>query len=47
MKNDKRIHKEPEIERLRRLELSGMVLTRIVKDKKKYTRKTKHKGRKK
>jgi len=26
MKNDKRIHKEPEIERLRRLELSGMVI---------------------
>lgn len=44
MKRDNKI-KEPKHERLRRLELSGAVQTRIVPDKKKYNRTVKHKKR--
>jgi len=41
----KKQHKESKHERLKRLELSGAVQTRIVPDSKKYTRKNKHKKR--
>ena len=41
----KNYRKEPKDERLDRIELSGAVQTRIVPDKKKYTRKTKHKSK--
>jgi len=38
-------HKESNEERKRRIELLGTVQTRIVPDKKKYTRKNKHKDK--
>jgi hypothetical protein len=39
-----RNYKESESERLRRLEVSKAMKTKKVEDKKKYTRKKKHKG---
>jgi hypothetical protein len=40
----KGIYKESETARKERLELSGCTRTRVVKNGKAYTRKTKHKG---
>ena len=43
MNKNKRVHKEFKSQRLERIELADKICTKVIPDKTKYTRKTKHK----